>query len=66
MKGDVWLTTGSIVSAETTGKKTDKKRIHAKQTTPGLRKHHMRPIHFCHIVHDFGIKYIGQENTEHL
>ena len=34
--------------------------------TPGLYKHNTRPVWFTLVVDDFGIKYIGQENAQHL
>ena len=34
--------------------------------TPGLWKHHMRPIQFFLIVDDFGIKKAGRDYAEHL
>ena len=34
--------------------------------TPGLWCHTWRPISFCLIVDDFGVKYIGKEHTNHL
>ena len=34
--------------------------------TPGLWKHFSRPTQFTLVVDDFGIKYVGQENLDHL
>mgnify|MGYP000960355379 CR=1 FL=1 len=34
--------------------------------TPGLWKHVCRPVWFTLVVDNFGVKYIGQENAEHL
>ena len=34
--------------------------------TPGLWKHVTRPIQFTLVVDDFGVKYVGRENAEHL
>jgi hypothetical protein len=36
------------------------------QVTPGLWKHALRPISFMLCVHDFGVKYVGQEHAKHL
>ena len=33
---------------------------------PGLFKHETRPVWFTLAVDDFRIKYIGQENAQHL
>ena len=34
--------------------------------TPGLWKHDIKPILFILCVDDFGIKYIGKNNLQHL
>jgi hypothetical protein len=34
--------------------------------THGLFRHKTRPISFCLVVDDFGVKYVGQEHAEHL
>ena len=34
--------------------------------TPGLWKHATHPVTFSLVVDDFGIKYEGKENLEHL
>ena len=34
--------------------------------TKGLYKNNTRPVWFTLVVDDFGIKYIGQENAQHL
>ena len=34
--------------------------------TPRLFKHETRPVIFLLVVDDFGIKYIGKKNAEHL
>ena len=34
--------------------------------TPGLFTHKTRPIWSTLVVDDFGVKYIGQQHTEHL
>jgi hypothetical protein len=34
--------------------------------THGLWTHDTRPISFSLVVDDFGVKYVGQEHTEHL
>ena len=33
---------------------------------PGLFKHKTRPIAFCLVVDDFGVKYVGEEHANHL
>lgn len=39
---------------------------HQSTHTPGLFNHETRPISFCLVVDDFGIKYVGQEHAQHL
>jgi hypothetical protein len=39
---------------------------HQSQTTPGLWKHDTHPIRFSLDVNDFGVKYVGKENAQHL
>ena len=34
--------------------------------TPGLWRHQWRPITFCLVVDDFGIKYVGRKHADHL
>lgn len=34
--------------------------------TPEIWKHKTRPISFCLVVDDFGVKYVGDEHFEHL
>jgi hypothetical protein len=36
------------------------------QHTHGLWKHDTRPISFSLVVDDFGVKYVGREDAEHL
>jgi hypothetical protein len=36
------------------------------QDTHGLWKHETRPISFLLVVDDFGVKYVGREQAEHL
>jgi len=39
---------------------------HQSKHTPGLFKHESRPISFCLVVDDFGVKYVGKEHANHL
>ena len=34
--------------------------------TPGLWRHVTRPVQFSLVVDDFGVKYVGEENAQHL
>ena len=62
---DVWVTTSKIVSAETTQRKASLAWLQSKLSW-GLWKHHTKQIQFCMVVNDFGIKYSGKENAQHL
>jgi Reverse transcriptase (RNA-dependent DNA polymerase) len=39
---------------------------HQCRRTPGLFTHETRKIQFCLVVDDFGVKYEGKENAQHL
>ncbi len=43
-----------------------KHSYHQSQTTPGLWKHDPRSIRFSLVDNDFGVKYVGKENAQHL
>lgn len=43
-----------------------KNGYHQSELTPGLFKHESRPVAFCLVVDDFGVKYVGREHAEHL
>jgi hypothetical protein len=34
--------------------------------TPGVWRHESRNISFCLVIDDFGIKYVGKHNANHL
>ena len=39
---------------------------HQSKHIPGLFKHETRPVAFALVVDDFGVKYVGKENAQHL
>ena len=39
---------------------------HPTKNTPGLWKHETKPIAFSLVVDDFGVKYVGKQNAQHL
>ena len=47
-------------------KRLNKKGYYEATTIPGLWKHKWRPIQFCLLVDDFGIKYVGEKHANHL
>jgi hypothetical protein len=47
----------------------DQLKLHGysqSKTTPGLWRHNFRPIVFSLVVDNFGVKYVGKENAQHL
>ena len=40
--------------------------FYASEHTPGLWQHRTRPIQFSLVVDDFGVKYVGKQNTQFL
>ena len=47
-------------------KRLNKHGYQQSKLVPGLWKHKTRPIHFTLVVNDFGVKYTGQEDVDHL
>ena len=39
---------------------------HPCKRTPGLWTHETRPLSFCLVVDDFGVKYVGKQHMAHL
>ena len=39
---------------------------HQSEQIPGLFAHETRPVAFCLVVDDFGVKYVGKEHAKHL
>jgi hypothetical protein len=65
-KGMYGLPQADIIAQELLA---DQLRSHGytqSKTTPGLWKHKSCPIAFSLVVDDFGVKYVGKENAQHL
>jgi hypothetical protein len=60
------LSQASIIAQKLLEECLNKHVFCQSQTTPGLWKQDTPPIIFSLIVHNFGIKYVGEENTQHL
>ena len=60
------LPQAGLLAQELLEKRLVKHGYTQSQTTPGFWKHHTRPVQFSLVVDDFGVKYVGQENAEHL
>ena len=65
-KGMYGLPQSGILSNKLLKERLTKYGYNEVAHTPGLYKHDTRPVWFTLVVDDFGIKYIGQENAQHL
>jgi len=65
-KGMYGLPQAGIIAQQLLEERLKKHGYHQSQTTPGLWKHDTRPISFSLVVDDFGVKYVGKENAQHL
>ncbi len=60
------LPQAGIIAQEVLAKKLKDHSYSQSKTTPGLWKHKWHPVWFSLIVNNFGVKYIGEEHTQHL
>jgi hypothetical protein len=65
-KGMYGLPQAGIIAQQLLEERLKKHGYHQSQTTPGLWKHDTRPISFSLVVDNFGVKYVGEENAQHL
>ncbi len=65
-KGVYGLPQAGIITQQLLKERLQKHGYHQSQTTPGLWKHNMLPISFSLVVDDFGVKYVGEKNAQHL
>jgi hypothetical protein len=65
-KGMYGLPQAGIIANTRLKAHLDTHGYHACPHTPGLFRHATRPITFCLVVDDFGIKYVGREHADHL
>ena len=65
-KGMYGLPQASIIAQQLLKEHLQKHGYRQSQMTPGLWKHNTRPISFSLVVDDFGVKYVGKENAQHL
>ena len=65
-KGMYGLPQAGIIAQQLLKERLKKHGYRQSQTTPGLWKHDTHPISFSHVVDDFGVKYVGEENAQHL
>ena len=65
-KGMYGLPQASILASKLLKKCLARHGYFKQPHTPGLWKHESRPVWFNLAVDDFGIKYIGEDNLQHL
>jgi hypothetical protein len=65
-KGMYGLPQASIIAQQLLEERLWKQGYCQSQTTPGLWKHDTRPISFSLVFDNFGVKYVREENAQHL
>ncbi len=60
------LPQAGIIAQELLAKRLKAHRYNQSKTMQGLCTHKWRPITFSLIVNNFGVKYIGEEQAQHL
>jgi hypothetical protein len=65
-KGMYGLPQAGIISQQLLKERLQKHGYRQSQATPGLWKHDTCPKNFSLVVDDFGVKYVGKENAQHL
>jgi len=65
-KGMYGLPQAGIIAQELLEERLAKHGYRQSKITPGLWTHETRPISFSLVVDDFGVKYVGEENAQHL
>ncbi len=65
-RGMYGLPQSGLLANKLLKKRLNKHGYQQSKLVPGLWKHHTRPIQFALVVDDFGVKYVGEEHTQHL
>ncbi len=65
-KGMYSLPQAGIIAQQLLKERLQKHGYYQSQMTPGLWKHDTHPISFSLVINDFGVKYVGKENAQHL
>ena len=65
-RGVYGLPQSSMLSNKLLDQHLNKAGYYQCPATPGIWCHKWRPIIFCLIVDDFGIKYVGKRHTDHI
>jgi hypothetical protein len=65
-KGMYGLPQARIIAQQLLEERLEKDGYRQSKITPGLWTHNTRPISFSLVVNDFRVKYVGEENAQHL
>jgi hypothetical protein len=65
-KGMYGLPQAGLLAQELLEQRLNKHGYFQSTRTPGLWMHKWQPVQFTLVVDDFGIKYVGEENLQHL
>jgi hypothetical protein len=65
-KGMYGLPQAGIIAQQLLKEILQKHGYHQSQRTSGLWKHDTHPISFSLVINNFGVKYVGKENAQHL
>jgi hypothetical protein len=65
-KGMYGLLQAGIIAQQLLEEHLQKQGYHQSQMTPGLWKHDTHPIGFSLVINNFGVKYVDEENAQHL
>ena len=65
-KGMYGLPQAGIIAQQLLEKHLQQHGYRQSGTTPGLWKHDTRPTFFTLVADDFSVKYMGEENAQHL
>ena len=60
------LPQAGLIAQEQLIKRLKKAGYFQSESSPGFWKHEWRPISFTLVIDDFGVKYVGKENADHL
>jgi len=65
-RGMYGLPQSGLLANKLLEKRLNKHRYRQSKLVPGLWNHDTRPVPFMLVVKDFGVKYVGEENANHL
>jgi hypothetical protein len=65
-KGKYGLPHAGIIAQLLLEERLEQDGYRQSKITPGLWTHDTRPISFSLVIDDFGVKYVGEENAQHL